>query len=123
MRRLNFEPNDGDRRYIIVYQALCFADAQLARNELMVHGTLLQKMEGIGQIANPERSMDQAPLYRCVGGGEILVTEVEYAMVKRFLTKFLDTISRSLSRELNRAYEWIESVPEVPEATLANVPK
>lgn len=121
MRRLDFEPGDHDKRFILCYQALCFAEAPLPRNELRLHGDILRKMEGIGQIANPNKPDDQPYMYRCVGGGEIIVSEIEYAIIKRFLAKFLDQVIRALSREMDRALEWIESVPEIKEPTPTTV--
>lgn len=119
MRRLVFEPNDHQKRFVLCYQSLCFAEAPLPRNELRPHGDLLRKLEGVGQVANPNRAETDVTLYRCIGGGEVIVTEVEYRILKRFLNSFVDKVSRVLSREMDATLEWIDNVSELPEPKAA----
>lgn len=115
MRRLDFDPGDDERRFILLYWSLCNSPAELPRNEVRAHGDLLTKLEGIGQISNPGRPELAPAEYRCVGGGNILVTESEYAVAKRFVNKALDIVNRAFSREMDRLMTWLDNAPEVKE--------
>jgi hypothetical protein len=116
MRRLDFDPGDADRRYMLLYWCLCNSPAELARNEVRPHGELLSKLEGIGQIANPGRPQMAPAEYRCIGGGNVMVTEIEFTLAKRFASRGLEIVSRTWSREMDRLLTWLDYIPEVQES-------
>jgi hypothetical protein len=115
MRVLEFGRDDDARRYILCYQALCYAEGELERSEVRVHGSLLTKLETIGELANPDRRAGDLPLYRCPAGGSVHVSEHEYAILKRFLVAFLPKLVRALSRQYEAALEWCDNVAEMKE--------
>ena len=110
MRHLVFGPRDAQRRYILCYQALLFADASLARNELGAHISVLSKLEAIGVESNPDRPAGVVKLFGCPAGGEIALDDTEYELVKRFLGAFVPRIPGEMSRDMAAALAWIEKV-------------
>lgn len=113
MRRLTFGESNDSKKFSLCYQALVFAQAPLARNELRTHGSLLTKLEAIGEPANPGRKPDDVELWHCPAGGSILLEDAEYLLLRRFLEALAPAVHRSLTRELDRAIVQLEALAEV----------
>ena len=127
MRVLKFGPGNEDRRWLVCYNALCFAQGKLdGRSELNQHGKLVELMETVATVVNPDRPVDENASWSSPGGGEVIVSELQYQILKRFLTAYIDNCVRAWTRELAKALNWIEEVPEHKEekkdATQASEP-
>ncbi len=122
-RRLEFGPNDEQKRFILCYQSLCFSKAELARNELRAHGDILTELEKIGITSNPGRSESEAPLYKCPNGGYVVLDEMRFMILKRFVEGFVPEVHRTLTREMSACLEWLEKIPEVPIPDIATLTK
>lgn len=114
MRLLEFGPFNEEKRFVLCYQALVFARAPLARNELRAHGRLLTALEAIGEVSNPGRDKDAVQLWHCVAGGTIRLEEDEFAILHRFLEAFVPDVHRALSREMDAAIRAMEVTKEAP---------
>lgn len=122
-RRLEFESLDKDKRFILCYQSLCFSKAELARNELRAHGDILTELEKIGVLSNPGRNESETALYKCPNGGHVVLDELRFMILKRFVEGFVPDLHRSLSREMALCFEWLEKVPETPIPDIASLSK
>lgn len=120
MRELVFVANDTEeKRYMVVFNALCFAQGELAdRTELQTHRNLVRKLKAIGVIVNPTRTENESAAYLCPNGGTVLATEPEYQILKRFLTAHIKNVMRVLSDELLTAIEWADNLAEKKDAAL-----
>jgi len=96
------------------------------RSELNQHGKLVELMETVATVVNPDRPVDENASWSSPGGGEVIVSELQYQILKRFLTAYIDNCVRAWTRELAKALNWIEEVPEHKEekkdATQASEP-
>jgi hypothetical protein len=113
VRLLSFAPSSVNRRYRLCYDALVMSQAPLERAEFRAHGTLLTKLETIGEVRNPARGVDELPLYHSEDGGAVSLEEQEYEILKRFLShpSTLAGLSRGLTREWHDLLDWVDAQP------------
>ena len=121
MRTLNFEP--GGRAFDLCYHALIFSPLPVQRNELRTHGVILTKLEAIGQVRLPvdkdgavrEFGPDELRLFMCVQGGTVVLEDAEWDFLKRHMDATVPNVNKALSRDLDRALDWLEKIPaELP---------
>jgi hypothetical protein len=120
VRTLHFEPDS--RKYERLYGCLMVAPIQLRdRQEQRTHGSLLDKLEAIGQVkpaidVNTGKVRDFMPdelrFMVTVTGGEIVLEDAEYEIAKRFCDACVPVIHHSLSRELERTLAWLDALPQ-----------
>ncbi len=120
MRTISFDPSS--KRYELAYQSLLFSPLPVQGNERKVHGELLDKLEKIAQLKQMydgqnqprEYGPDEIRLYASIQGGDVLLTEPEFSLLKRHVTAMADapTFSKVMSREMDALIEYLETVPK-----------
>lgn len=123
MRTLSFEPDD--RRFEQLYAVMIAGEPVRERSQGKLHGAVLDKMERIGQVKpavneagdpRPHKA-DELRFYITVAGGEVVLEEAEYELLKARCVAAFTWVHVSLTRRLEGALDWLESLPKQDAAT------
>ena len=119
MRTLSFEPDD--RRYERIYAVLVTGTPNRDRRAAKLHGETLDRFEAIGQEKSAVDAQtgeprpykpDEIRFYVTVAGGSVVLEEEAYEQVKERCVAAIPTMHPALSREFERAIEWLEGLPK-----------
>lgn len=116
-----------DRKYERIY-GWCVTGAPIKdRTQSKVHGAVLDKLEGIGQVKPPvdektgqprEFLRDEIRFYVTVMGGRVVLEEAEYELVVERVTAAIAGVHPSLSRDYEKTLSWLESLPKLDAAAV-----
>ena len=118
MRTLSFEPDD--RRYERIYALLVTGAPNKDRHAMRIHGEILDKLEAIGQVkpaqddkGEPRPHMrDELRFYVTVSGGDVVIEEAAYELIKQRCVDAIPGVHVSLSRDLEKTIVWLEGLPK-----------
>ncbi len=117
-------PAGANARYRILHQTLLYSPLQLKREELLTHGRLVEALQAIGTLDPRSEPTEDNPepvvAYNLIeSGGDIVIDESQYGLLKRHVAGMIGSFKKSLSLEVAATIDWLDLLEERQLADLA----
>lgn len=111
MKVLSFAP--GNKHYDLLSQALVFSPEKVEKADLASYVKLTKKLKAIGTVKNVDPKPEDILVYHAPNGGEVVLEDAEFAILKRHFDATIPTFHKAIAEEVFGCAEWLDALPSV----------